>query len=153
MNDEKHKQKRREQSRKSAANAYRANPEKFRAKSAKRRKENPERSREIAARSRAKRKASGHKPSAHKMRQYHIKWKYGMSSDEHDRLFEKQGCACAACGTTEPLTKNKWHIDHDHKTGKVRGVLCHPCNTAAGVAGDDPVRLRAIADYLESSSR
>jgi hypothetical protein len=40
-------------------------------------------------------------------------------------------------------------VDHDHKTGKVRGILCHKCNIALGLIGDDPARARALANYLE----
>ena len=42
-------------------------------------------------------------------------------------------------------------IDHDHGTGNVRGVLCHACNVSLGLFGDDPVRLRRAADYLEAA--
>lgn len=50
---------------------------------------------------------------------------------------------CACCGATERLV-----LDHCHKTGKVRGVLCRACNLALGYVDDDPARLRALIDYL-----
>lgn len=52
--------------------------------------------------------------------------------------------ACAICAATEELVG-----DHDHATGKPRGILCRNCNLAIGNMGDAPARLRAAADYLE----
>jgi hypothetical protein len=60
---------------------------------------------------------------------------------------------CAICGTTEnPGGRSRagvFHIDHDHETGRVRGLLCSRCNTALGYMDDDPTKLRDAADYLE----
>lgn len=60
---------------------------------------------------------------------------------------------CQACGDPPknvgaPVETNL-HIDHDHQSGVVRGVLCHSCNLALGHAKDDPGRLRALATYVE----
>jgi hypothetical protein len=41
------------------------------------------------------------------------------------------------------------HIDHDHETGEVRGLLCYSCNVALGASREDPARLRALADFIE----
>ena len=58
---------------------------------------------------------------------------------------------CDICGGTRPGGRfNNWHIDHDHVTGAVRGVLCAACNTAIGLLGDDPARIRMAAAYVES---
>ncbi len=67
---------------------------------------------------------------------------YGLTLDERDQLL---ATGCAVCGETE----KKIMIDHCHKTGSVRGALCHGCNVALGGAKDDPSLLRALADYLE----
>jgi hypothetical protein len=54
---------------------------------------------------------------------------------------------CAICGKKVP---GKMHIDHCHKTGKVRGRLCHWCNLAIGNMKDNPALLRKAANYLEA---
>lgn len=76
---------------------------------------------------------------------------YGLTLDDFDTLLAAQGGLCAVC-RQDPRT-GRWrepHVDHDHSTGKVRGILCHPCNTALGLAGEDPARLRALAAYLDA---
>lgn len=70
---------------------------------------------------------------------------YGVTADEALALRAKDGCD--VCG--ENRIGQSLHIDHDHETGKVRGVLCHGCNLALGNVEDSPARLRALADYLE----
>ena len=56
---------------------------------------------------------------------------------------------CDICGGTRPGGRfNNWHIDHDHATGVVRGVLCAACNTAIGLLGESPERIIAAAEYV-----
>lgn len=76
--------------------------------------------------------------------------KFGLSEIEYAALFAASGGVCAVCKQPPRGKKNnsKLHIDHDHQTGKVRGLLCHHCNCALGNAFDNPDRLRALADYL-----
>jgi DNA-directed RNA polymerase subunit RPC12/RpoP len=57
---------------------------------------------------------------------------YGITQEEWDALFEKQGRVCAICKSTTSKTKFAWHTDHDHVTNKVRGILCQPCNNKIG---------------------
>jgi Recombination endonuclease VII len=80
------------------------------------------------------------------------KHKYGITTDQRDALFVAQGGVCAACGDAHPGSKSGWHTDHDHLTGKVRGILCQPCNHMLGNAKDDPERLRKAIAYLEVHS-
>src|ERR1700683_2768076 len=58
---------------------------------------------------------------------------------------------CEVC--SHPPMARDLHLDHDHKTGKPRGWLCHHCNIAIGNAEDSPWRLRALADYVERGGR
>lgn len=69
---------------------------------------------------------------------------YDLSVDEYARIMERQSGVCAICGGIPNA------IDHDHKTSKVRGVLCRQCNRGMGLLGDDPVRLQAAVVYLKA---
>lgn len=81
------------------------------------------------------------------MRAGQLKRKFGMTIAEYDSLLESQGGACAICKKPCP-TGRRLAVDHDHKTGAVRGLLCHSCNLGIGKLGDDPERLLAAAKYL-----
>lgn len=65
---------------------------------------------------------------------------YGLNRESYDAMISG---GCTVCGSTERV-----HIDHCHRTGRVRGALCSPCNVAIGYAKDDPERLEALAEYL-----
>lgn len=60
-------------------------------------------------------------------------------------MIEAQGGVCAACKTDKPK-----HVDHDHKTGRVRGMLCSLCNQALGNVRDDVKRLQGLINYLHN---
>lgn len=66
-------------------------------------------------------------------RAYHMNRKYGLSLDDIEFLLEFQDDQCAICGAKEPGGFGTWHVDHDHVTEKVRGLLCWPCNNRLGV--------------------
>ena len=74
-----------------------------------------------------------------------LKQTYGLTIVEWGKLFSAQGGRCAICLSTTTTGRN-WHTDHDHSTGKVRGILCHRCNTALG--GYEHLRL--IRDRVEA---
>lgn len=77
--------------------------------------------------------------------------KYGLSRGEFDAMVTSQGGACAACMVAfATLPKKHTHVDHDHVTGAVRGVLCHACNTAIGLLSDSPSRAEMLARYLRT---
>lgn len=69
----------------------------------------------------------------------------GFSSQDYDTLFLKQGGACAVCGKQ---TERHLHVDHDHTTGAVRGLLCSDCNTALGHLHDSPDIIRRLLQYI-----
>lgn len=79
---------------------------------------------------------------------------YKINLEGYLDLAEKQNFVCAICGKENFAMRNTHSgclvVDHDHNTGNVRGLLCHNCNRALGLLGDDSERLRRAADYLES---
>ena len=77
-----------------------------------------------------------------------LKDKYGITLEDYDRMLEDQGGSCAVCGTEHPGGKGRFHVDHNHSTGKVRGLLCHSCNVGLGALKDSPEVLLKAATYL-----
>lgn len=71
---------------------------------------------------------------------------YRWTEAEYEALYEKQRGLCAIC--REPEGTRAFHIDHDHDTGVVRGLLCFQCNIMLGGAKDDTKLLRAAIAYL-----
>lgn len=81
-----------------------------------------------------------------------LKTKYGITVEQYEALLEKQGHKCAICGKPHSVVPYKrLNVDHDHKTGKVRGMLCHDCNLAIGFFLDDVSLLEAAIRYLQSA--
>jgi flagellar biosynthesis GTPase FlhF len=80
---------------------------------------------------------------------YRRERKYGLSPQQYEDLFERQGKCCGICQSKTPRSKRGWNIDHDHKTGKVRGILCNYCNPMLGNANDDIQTLRRAIAYLK----
>ena len=83
-----------------------------------------------------------------KTRERNLLRKFGLTTQDWNKLFEKQGSCCAACGTTETRGRYGWATDHDHVSGKVRGILCHRCNTELGLL-ENRVRRVLLEKYLE----
>ena len=71
------------------------------------------------------------------------KWRYGLSEHRFDQLMVAQSGVCALCAARPAVA-----VDHDHTTGKVRGLLCHQCNIGLGHFADDHDRLQKAIDYL-----
>jgi hypothetical protein len=77
--------------------------------------------------------------------------KYGLTRDDYLALLEKQGGVCASCGRedTGNHRQPELHVDHDHDTGLVRGLLCHNCNLGLGKLGDNIAGVKNALAYLE----
>lgn len=84
-----------------------------------------------------------------KVREKSLKRFYGISLEQYNAMLVEQGGVCAGCGGP-PTANGKFYVDHNHQTGRVRGLLCHHCNVSIGYAKDDPSVLDKLAAYLRS---
>jgi hypothetical protein len=73
-------------------------------------------------------------------KQAHAKWK---------EIFDAQNGQCAICGIPQESEDRRLAVDHCHKTGKVRELLCMKCNRGMGMLADDPERIQKIVKYLQ----
>ena len=113
------------------------------------RSKNPGRAAAIARASRArnigKRRAN--------CRKWHLKVNYGLTPEQYAAMLLEQNGVCAVCRQPETGIRRgelkSLDVDHDHKTGAVRKLLCSGCNSALGILREDPLRIRALADYIE----
>lgn len=109
-----------------------------------RRKTDPEYRKKINERSKkyySKRKESNYKTS--------LKRNYNMTPEQYDLLFKQQNGCCKICGVNQKLLKKRLFVDHCHKTGKVRGLLCQMCNHALGLLKDNKQNIENMLKYLE----
>lgn len=74
-------------------------------------------------------------------------YKYNLTEDQYEDLIASG--TCSICGGNAVDGNHSMPVDHDHKTGRVRGLLCTHCNKGLGAFRDNPSLLRAAADYLE----
>jgi len=73
--------------------------------------------------------------------------KHGISEAAFHTMVEAQGGKCAICA--QPPKRGRLHIDHNHQTGAVRGLLCSPCNTGLGLFAENPQNLNSAISYLQ----
>ena len=81
-------------------------------------------------------------------RKYKLKQCYGLTVEQYEKMLDEQNRLCAICFSHTPNSKLDWCVDHDHQSGKVRGILCHPCNTLLGAARDNQTILASAMNYL-----
>lgn len=80
---------------------------------------------------------------------WHLKKKYGLSKEEYEEKLAAQGGGCEICGTKEAGGQgNRFHVDHDHETGVIRGLLCNICNVGLGSFKDRVENLNRAMMYL-----
>ena len=79
----------------------------------------------------------------------HLKAKYGLTLGQFNLMLANQNGCCSICGGP-PLggSGKTFHVDHDHSTGQIRGLLCGHCNTGLGLLGDSREGLLAASEYL-----
>lgn len=98
-----------------------------------------------------------HPETPEQRRERRLRYRWNLPVEDYEALLAAQGGRCAACRTDKPGERG-FHIDHDHECcpamqscGRcIRGLLCGPCNRAAGYARDDPTILRALADHIDA---
>ena len=84
-------------------------------------------------------------------RRYYEK-RYGITPEIYDEMLKQQDGGCAICGRDKAHRTQKYlHVDHNHKTGKVRGLLCVRCNTVIGNSRDSIMILKNAIKYLDST--
>ncbi len=85
-----------------------------------------------------------------KARNYILKHRYGLTGDDWNKMFIKQQGCCAVCNKHQSELKQKLNIDHNHKNGKVRSLLCNRCNVVLGFVNDNVILLEKLINYLEA---
>jgi hypothetical protein len=81
-------------------------------------------------------------------RKSHLKRKYGLTIEQYDEMLTAQNHVCAVCLEARPEERTL-HVDHDHETGIVRGLLCFRCNNALGDFREEYELFQRAADYLD----
>lgn len=90
------------------------------------------------------------------IRDMHLKRKFKITLTQYNDMLSRQSGVCAICHRPERVKHGKWgktfelSVDHNHKTGEVRGLLCSTCNRAIGLFEDDVELLKAAILYLEN---
>jgi hypothetical protein len=82
-------------------------------------------------------------------REAHLARTFGITQAEYDAMLTAQGGGCAICGRS-PRIGSSLHVDHDHATGRIRGLLCFRCNGGLGQFAEDIDRLVAATRYIAS---
>lgn len=78
-------------------------------------------------------------------------YEYGIRESDYNEMFVEQNGCCLGCGKHQSELSHPLHVDHDHKSGKIRGLLCKLCNSAIGNAKDDVSILQRLIDYLNKN--
>ena len=84
-----------------------------------------------------------------KVRNWRLLQAYGITNVEYEEMLERQSFCCAGCGLHENELGKKLHVDHNHETGTVRGLLCGNCNRALGLVKENLKTLVELQKYLE----
>ena len=84
-------------------------------------------------------------------RNHHLVKTYGINIEQYEAIYKVQRGVCAICGSMPDVSKHGFArlvVDHDHATGKIRGLLCNNCNRALGLMKDDEITIQKFLDYL-----
>ena len=82
-----------------------------------------------------------------------MRWRFNMTQEDYDRMFRRQNGCCAICKQPEIATRSGkvicLSVDHDHKTGTIRELLCRDCNAVLGLLQEDEDRCRSMVAYIQ----
>lgn len=82
----------------------------------------------------------------------HLRRKYGITEEQYEELLHQQGGSCGVCGKHESTFPVRLAVDHNHRTGEVRGLLCNYCNHRLVGRHTDPDLLLAVSSYLRKGT-
>ncbi len=85
------------------------------------------------------------------LREIHLRKKFGLTPEQYDEMLERQGGGCAIC-ESPPTPGISLHVDHDHGTGEIRGLLCVRCNNGIGLFRESPDLLDRAVKYILGDS-
>jgi len=88
------------------------------------------------------------KANSEKMHKARLWYAYKITAEDYDIMFAKQKGCCAICGRHQKELVKGLCVDHNHKTGKIRGLLCTDCNIGIGMFKDDLEMLQRAVKYL-----
>ena len=77
-----------------------------------------------------------------------LKTDYGINTIIYEQMLAQQDGRCAICERPQSMLNRRFAVDHDHTTGKIRGLLCVPCNTSLGKLNNNPAILQRAIVYL-----
>jgi hypothetical protein len=99
----------------------------------------------------SKRATKRNKENPNSRRSVVLKNKYNISLEQFNKILISQNYKCKICGTTNPGPRGVFDVDHCHKTGKIRGLLCHLCNAGLGYFRDSILHLESAITYLKDT--
>ncbi len=82
---------------------------------------------------------------------HHLRREFGITIEDYDAIVIYQNGLCAICGDPPGRRREALHVDHDHETGMIRGLLCFRCNAGLGSFRDSPLALASASEYLKRS--
>ena len=88
---------------------------------------------------------------AERDRSNYLQRTFGITPEQYDEMYAEQEGCCAICGVHQSEVTRRFAVDHDHQTGKVRALLCQPCNTGIGLLQDNYDTILRAADYLRAA--
>lgn len=86
-------------------------------------------------------------------KEYHRKLKYGISDEDYSKMLKQQKYCCGICGIHRDDVSKDFAVDHNHNTGKIRGLLCGGCNGGIGMLKDSIKVLKRAIAYLEKYNK